>query len=225
MWRVKHALRPRLLAEFTGTFLLVFIGAGAIVVNELFGGPISHVGVALTFGLVVASVIYALGEVSGAHINPAVTLGFWWAGRFPRRDVLPYVSCQLLGAAAASGLLLLLFQQPAVQGQTVPAGPAWQSFALETLLTFLLMLTIIAVATGAREKGVNAGLAVGGVVALAALFGGPVSGASMNPARSFGPALTSGAIGVLWIYLLAPVLGAALAVYGCRAMRGRECCQ
>ena len=198
-------------AEAFGTFALVFAGTGAAVVNEEFAGTVTHVGVALTFGLVVLAVIYAIGDVSGAHINPAVTFGFWCARRFSGSQVLPFLLAQCLGAVAASLTLRALFPANANLGGTLPAGSLMQSFLLEILLTWFLMFVILCVSTGAKEKGLMAGVAVGAVVALEALFAGPVSGASMNPARSLGPALVSGQTATLWIYLLAPVLGAALA--------------
>jgi aquaporin Z len=205
-------LMRRLTAEAIGTFALVFAGTGAIIVNDISGGTVSHVGIALTFGLVVMAMVYAIGDVSGAHINPAVTVAFWAARRFAGKRVAPWVLAQLFGAVVASGVLRVLFPGHDNLGATLPAGIWWQSLVLETLLTFLLMFVILNVATGAREKGVMAGAAIGSVVALAALFGGPVSGASMNPARSLGPALMSMQLQHLWIYLVGPVAGAVLAV-------------
>jgi aquaporin Z len=214
-----------LVAELLGTFFLVFAGTGAIVVDEVRGGAVSHVGVALTFGLVVLALIYALGEVSGAHFNPAVTVGFWLAGRFPARRVPPYVASQCVGALLASALLWLLFLGDATTlGATRPKGPAVRSFGLEALLTLFLMFVILSVSTGAKEKGVMAGVAVGSVIALEALFAGPVCGASMNPARSLGPALVSLDLSHLWLYLLAPPLGAGLAVLACRLVHEGPCC-
>ncbi len=200
------------LAEAVGTFALVFAGTGAIVINDLSGGVISHVGIALTFGLVVLAVIYAIGEVSGAHINPAVTLGFWASGRFPAKHVAPYIVSQSLGALLASVLLWALFPAHESLGATVPAGAAGQSFVLEVVLTFLLMFVILCVAIGAKEQGMMAGTAIGATVGLEALFAGPISGASMNPARSLAPALVSLELSQQWIYVAAPVLGALLAV-------------
>ena len=212
------------LAESIGTFALVFAGTAAIVIDELNGGVISHVGVSLTFGLVVMAMIYSVGDVSGAHLNPAVTLGFWASGRMSRREVAPYVVSQSAGALAASLIVRALFLESQTLGATIPAGRASQSFVLEVLLTSILMFVILGVSTGAKEKGLLAGVAVGGAVALGSLLGGPVSGASMNPARSLGPALVSGHVQALWIYLTAPVLGALLAVGGCRCVRDSECC-
>jgi aquaporin Z len=213
-----------LAAELVGTFALVFAGTGAIVIDDVSGGAVSHVGVALTFGLIVLAMIYAVGDVSGAHLNPAVTLGFFLARRFESRRVLPYISSQIVGALLASALLRLLFPAHASLGATQPAGPAWQSFVLEVVLTLLLMFVILSVAAGAKEKGLLAGVAVGSVIALEALFAGPVCGASMNPARSLAPALVSLRPEHLWIYLVAPPLGAGAAVVTCRCIHGGTCC-
>ncbi len=214
----------KLTAEFLGTFALVFTGTGAIVINDVSGGAVTHVGVALTFGLVVLAMIYALGDISGAHLNPPVTFGFFVARRLEWRSVPPYIAAQCGGALAASGLLRGLFPSNSTLGATAPAGPALQSFLLEATLTGLLMFVILNVSTGAKEKGVTAGIAVGAVIAFEALFAGPISGASMNPARSFAPAVISGHFESLWIYLLAPVLGAVVAVSACRCVPTEGCC-
>ena len=216
-------LRRQLAAEFAGTFALVFAGTGAVVINDI-SGVVTHVGIALTFGLVVLALIYALGDISGAHLNPAVTVGFWAAGRFPLRLLPGYVLAQLAGGVTASVLLRLLFDQHPTLGATVPRAGAGQSFVLEIVLTLILMFVILSVATGSKEKGVMAGVAVGAVIALEALFAGPICGASMNPARSLGPALVSFHPEYLWIYLSAPPLGAALAVLACRCVHDRPCC-
>ena len=216
-------MRQRLTAEFLGTFALVFAGTGAIVINDA-TGSVTHVGIALTFGLVVLALIYALGDVSGAHFNPAVTLGFVVARRFPLRDAGPYVGVQFLGAIAASGCLRMLFPDNDRLGATIPRGTAVQSFVLEFLLTAFLMFVILNSTTGAKEKGLVVGIVVGAVIGLEALFAGPICGASMNPARSFGPAVVSGHLASLWVYLLAPALGAAVAVSGCRGVQARGCC-
>jgi aquaporin Z len=213
-----------LLAEALGTFMLVFAGTGAIVINDISGGAITHAGIALTFGLVVLSVIYAIGEISGAHINPAVTIAFWAARRFPGVMVLPYVLSQCAGAVIASAALWLMFSDHVTLGATLPAGSVWQSFVLEIILTWWLMFVILGVSEGAKEKGIVAGLVIGSVVALEAMFAGPISGASMNPARSLGPALVSLNLATLWIYMIAPVLGAWLAVHTCRLVQGQACC-
>ena len=204
-------IRNRLAAEAIGTFVLLFAGTGAIVVNDA-TGAVTHDGVALTFGLVVLALVYALGDVSGAHLNPAVTLGFAAADRFPRREAGPYIAAQLAGAFVASLLLRVLFPESLTLGATIPRGAAGQSFVLEVVLTWFLMLVVLCVSTGAKEKGVTAGIAVGAVVALEALFAGPICGASMNPARSLAPAVVSGNTAVVWLYLVAPAVGALLAV-------------
>ena len=214
----------RLFAEFLGTFGLVFAGTGAIVIDQAANGAVTHVGVALTFGLIVSAMIYAFGDISGAHLNPAVTTGFAVAGRFPWKEVPGYVLAQSAGAFAASGLLRMLFPADQNLGATLPAGSVGQSFVLEVVLTFFLMLVILSVSTGSKEKGITAGFAIGAVIALEALFAGPICGASMNPARSLAPALVSGHLSSLWIYLLAPVIGAVLAVPACRGCRDADCC-
>jgi aquaporin NIP len=200
------------LAEFIGTFALVFAGTGALVIDSLTGSQITHLGIALTFGLVVMSMIYAVGDVSGAHLNPAVTLGFFLARRLPLQTAWKYVAGQIAGAVAASLLLHGLFPTHLDLGATHPTGPAMQSFWLEILLTAILMFVILRVSTGPKERGLMAGIAIGGVIAFEALFAGPISGASMNPARSLAPALVTMRFEDLWIYLLAPPLGAAVAV-------------
>lgn len=214
----------RLAAETVGTFILVFAGTGAIVINDTSGGAVSHVGVALTFGLVVLAMIYAVGDVSGAHLNPAVTLGFYAARRMERRWVLPYIVSQCVGAVLASLTLQLMFPSHVTLGATVPAGNSIQSFVLELILTFILMFVILSVSTGPKEKGIMAGIAVGAVIGLEALFAGPISGASMNPARSLGPALISLRLDHLWIYVTAPILGAIASVGACRCVQEKGCC-
>ena len=214
----------RLAAEAIGTFALVFAGTGAIVINDVSGGTVSHVGVALTFGLVVLAMIYAVGDVSGAHLNPAVTLGFLAGRRFEARWVAPYVLSQCVGAVAASLLLRVMFPSHATLGATLPAGADLQSFVLEAILTWLLMFVILSVSVGSKEKGVLAGIAVGAVIAFEALFAGPISGASMNPARSLAPAVVAGRLGSLWVYLTAPFLGTGLAVLACRCVQEKPCC-
>lgn len=199
-------------SEFIGTFALVFCGTGAIVINQESGGAVTHAGIAITFGLIVSAMIYTLGNISGAHINPAVTLAFWVAGKFPFREVVPFIISQLAGAFTASGTLWLLFPSNATLGATLPAGSPMQSFILEVILTFMLMLVILHMAHGSKEQGMFAGLAIGSVVLLEAMFAGPVSGASMNPARSVAPAIVSGHTEHLWVYVCAPVLGALVAI-------------
>lgn len=211
-------------AEFFGTFCLVFVGTGAIVINQISGGTVSHVGIALSFGLIVLAMIYSVGEVSGAHLNPAVTLGFCAARRLAWANLLPYAVSQCLGAIVASIAIRALFGNQHALGATLPASGAAQSFALEVIVTAILMFVILTVSHGAREKGITAGIVVGATIALGALFAGPISGASMNPARSLGPALVSGNLGELWIYLAAPICGALGGVMVCRCVQGQDCC-
>lgn len=211
-------------SEFLGTFGLVFAGTGAIIINQVSQGAITHVGVALTFGLIVMAMIYTFGDVSGAHLNPAVTVGFWFAGRLEAALVLPYIISQLAGAFLASGLLRFLFPHNETLGATLPAGTEMQSFVLEFVLTFILMLVILNVSNGAKEKGVTAGIAVGAVIGLEAMFAGPITGASMNPARSLAPAVVSGHLEHLWLYIAAPVLGALVAKFACQCVREKGCC-
>ena len=199
-------------SEFLGTFFLVFAATGVVIVNELAGGAITHTGIAITTGLVVMAVVYAVGDVSGAHINPAVTVGFWLAGRFPPYRVVQYIVSQCLGAVAASLLLLFLFPDLISLTVTMPSGSIMQSFVLEIAITFLLMFVILSVSTGSMEKGIMAGSAIGGVVGLSVLWAGPISGASMNPARSIAPAIVSLDFASLWIYIAGPVIGAAISV-------------
>ena len=214
----------KILAEFLGTFILVFAGTGAMVINQVTGGTIGHVGIALTFGLVVMAMIHAFGDVSGAHLNPAVSIAFSVAGRFPKNEVPGYVIAQLGGALAAGATLKLLFPSAHDLGMTVPRDGIMQSFVLEIILTAILMLVIFSVSSGSKEKGITAGITIGGVIALMALFAGPISGASMNPARSLAPALMSGNFHQLWLYPVATIVGALLAIPLCRATRGPECC-
>jgi aquaporin NIP len=211
-------------AELIGTFALVFAGTGAIIINDAANGSVTHVGIALTFGLVVLAMIYTVGDISGAHLNPAVTFGFWLSGRFSGTQIPAYIASQLAGAFLASGTLRLLFPAHRTLGATLPAGSDLQSFTFEVILTFLLMFVILNVSTGAKEKGITAGIAVGAVIGLEAMFAGKICGASMNPARSLAPALVSGAIEHLWIYLTAPFIGAALAIVACRGCQEPECC-
>jgi aquaporin NIP len=199
-------------SEILGTFALVFCGTGAIVIDKVTGGAVTHVGVAITFGLIVMAMIYGLGEISGAHLNPAVSIGFALAGRLPVKALSVYIVSQLIGAFLASITLRFLFPGDDLLGATLPAGSASQSFILELILTFILMLVIVNVSTGPKEQGLFAGVAVGSVILLEAMFAGPICGASMNPARSLAPAVVSGHFKSLWVYLIAPVIGAALAI-------------
>ena len=212
----------KLLAEFLGTFILVFAGTGAIISNDFSGGAVTHPGIALTFGLVVMSMIYTFGDVSGAHLNPAVTIAFAASGRLPWKTVPSYAAAQTLGAIAASSLLRSQFPSHPTLGATLPSGSASQSFIFEFILSAILMLTILRVSTGAREKGITAAIAIGSIIGLEAMFAGPISGASMNPARSLAPALVSGNTQHLWLYLIAPTLGTLAAIPLFRATRSPE---
>ena len=206
-------------AEILGTFALVFCGTGAIIINQETSGIVTHPGIAFTFGLIVMVMIYALGPVSGAHLNPAVTIAFTVAKRFSIREVIPYLLSQSAGAFLASATLHLLFPANQFLGATLPAGSETQSFVLELILAFFLMLVIIQVATGSKEQGMFAGLAIGGTVLLEAMFAGPICGASMNPIRSLSPAFISGHTEHLWIYLTAPFIGSMTAVAAWRLIR------
>jgi len=210
----------RFVAEAIGTFALVFAGTGAVVINDVTSGGVSHVGIALTFGLIVMAMIYAVGDVSGAHLNPAVTLGFFTARRLEGRLVPAYILSQIVGAIIASAALRCMFGNHASLGATLPLGPDWQSFFLEAILTGILMFVILCVSTGSKEIGTMAGIAIGGVIGLEALFAGPICGASMNPARSLAPALVSGNLRGLWVYLTAPIFGSVLAVPLWKLTRG-----
>jgi aquaporin NIP len=207
------------IAECIGTFALVFCGTGAIIINQETNGAISHAGIAATFGLIVMCMIYTFGEISGAHFNPAVTIGFTLAGKFDKREIAPYIGSQMAGAFLATLLLKFLFPLNQHLGATLPAGSPQQSFILETILTYLLMLVILNVSQGSKETGLFAGIAIGGTVLLEAMFAGPICGASMNPARSLSPAVISGNMADLWVYILAPVTGGVLAVFTWKALK------
>ncbi len=200
-------------AEGIGTFILVFAGTGAVMVNKISGGAITHLGISLVFGAVVAALIYGVGHLSGAHFNPAVTLAFWASGFFPKRRVLPYILAQVVGAIAASTLLLITLGPVAKLGATLPLNDNWlQALVLETVLTFILMFVILGSGLDRRAPIGFAGLAIGLTVGLEAAFMGPITGASMNPVRSLGPALVGGIWQHHWVYWVAPILGAQLAV-------------
>jgi aquaporin NIP len=209
-----------LAAEFVGTFALVFAGAGAIMVDAK-THALGHVGVAITFGLVIMAMIYALGHVSGAHFNPAVTLAFAVTRHFPWSRAAGYWAAHVIGAIVAAALLRGSLGNIAHVGATLPSGSEGQSFLWELVMTFFLMFVIMAVATDTRAVGEAAAIAVGATVGLDAMFGGPISGASMNPARSAGPALVSGDLHALWLYIVAPVLGAALGALAYQLIRGK----
>jgi MIP family channel proteins len=213
-----HRLGPALVAEGVGTFVLVFAGCGAIAVGSLHGTAEAAI-VAVAFGLAVMIGIYSMGHVSGAHFNPAVTLAFAISGHLPRRRVMPYWAAQVAGALLAAAFLRLSLGAAADLGVTQPSGSEVQAVAWEVLLTAMLMLVITSVATDARAVGQAAAIAIGATVALGALVGGPISGASMNPARSLGPALVSGELAHITIYLVAPLVGAAIAALGYDLLR------
>jgi len=214
-------LTRRAAAEGLAAFALVFAGCGAIVADSVYGGALGTVGIALVFGLVIMTMVYAVGHLSGAHINPAVTVAFTLTRHFPAREAAVYVAAQLAGAVLGALLLAAVWtDHPADLGATVPSVGSGSALAYETALTALLMFVIMAVATDTRAVGAAAAIAIGGVIGLDALFGGPVTGASMNPARSFGPALVSGEWSQLWIYLLGPVAGAALGAIAYQLVRG-----
>lgn len=201
------------LAEGIGSFVLVFAGTGAVMVNQITDGALTHLGISFVFGAVVAALIYAMGHISNAHFNPAITLAFWTSGFFPKRLVLPYILAQSLGAILASVTLLVALGRVGHLGATLPLNGNWiQSLVLETLLTFILMLVILGSGLDRRAHIGFAGIAIGLTVALEAAFMGPITGASMNPARSLGPAFVGGIWEHHWVYWVAPILGAQLAV-------------
>lgn len=206
------------LAEAIGTFALVFFGTGAVMVNEISGGVIGHMGISFAFGLIVMVMIYSFGSISGAHINPAVTIAFACTDRFQRKDTFSYIIAQIGGAILASLLLRFLFPHTSTMGETLPAGTWQQSFMLEILLTFFLMLVILMVSQNDETTAYTA-IAVGATVLLEALFAGPITGASMNPARSIAPALVAWNIPHLWLYIAAPILGGLLASFTWRLLK------
>ncbi|MHB8576215.1 MAG: MIP/aquaporin family protein [Dehalococcoidia bacterium] len=212
----------RYAAEFIGAFALVFAGPGAAVIDAYTHGGVTPVGIGLTFGLIVGAMIYAIGHISGAHINPAVTLAFTVTRHFPRRDVPGYLTAQLSGAAAASLVTKGLYGDTAHLGATLPSHGAGQAAVLEFVLTFFLMFVIMAVATDVRAVGEAAAIAIGGYVALAATFAGPIAGASMNPARSFGPALVSNTWSSWWVFWIGPIFGALAGALAYQIVRGGE---
>ena len=212
------------IAEFIGTFAMIFCGTGAMTINEVTGGDVTHVGIGITWGLIVMAMIYAFGEISGAHFNPAVSIAFAYAKKFSWKEVPKYIFFQVAGAFAASLLLMWLFPKSELLGATIPSVDIWRAFVLELILTFFLMVVIINVSTGSKEMGMMAGIAIGSVVLLEALFAGPITNASMNPARSLAPNIVSGNIKGLWLYILAPIIGALLAVVSCKFVKHENCC-
>jgi aquaporin NIP len=201
------------LSEFIGMFILIFAGTGSVIVNQHTNGALGLAGIAAVWGFVIIAMIYAFGDISGTHINPAVTIAFAVDKRFSWKEVPPFLIAQLLGALAASMLLHFLFPDNPSLGLTQPSGSEMQSFILEVVMTFILMLVILRVSVGAKEKGITAGIAIGGTVWFLVLFGGPISGTSLNPTRSLAPAIISGDFNALWVYLTAPFAGALLAVF------------
>lgn len=215
-------------AEFIGTFSLVFCGTAAMAINEITNGSVTGVGIGITWGFIVIAMIYAFGDISGAHFNPAVTVAFAFAKKFAWKEVPKYIIVQCLGAIFASLVVWFLFPESEWLGGTQPSVepyfPPIKAFVLEILLTFFLMIVIINVSTGAKEIGIIAGLAIGGVIMLEAIFAGPMTNASMNPARSLGPALINGHLENLWIYLTAPFIGTIGAILSCRLVKSDNCC-
>jgi aquaporin NIP len=212
------------ISEFIGTFAMIFCGTGAMTINEVTGGDVTHVGIGITWGLIVMAMIYAFGEISGAHFNPAVSIAFAYAKKFSWKEVPKYIFFQVAGAFTASLLLMWLFPKSELLGATIPTVDVWRAFVLELILTFFLMVVIINVSTGSKEVGMMAGIAIGSVVLLEALFAGPITNASMNPARSLAPNIVSGNIKGLWLYILAPIIGALLAVVSCKFVKHENCC-
>jgi len=215
------ALLRALAAELIGTFALVFAGAGAVMVDAK-THQLGHTGVAIAFGLVIMVMVYGVGHISGAHFNPAVSVAFALTRHFPWPRVATYSAAQVGGALLAAAILRGSLGDVAQVGATLPAGSQGQSFLWEVVLTFLLMFVIMAVATDARAAGEAAAIAIGGTVGLDAMFGGPISGASMNPARSIGPALVSGDLHALWLYIAAPFVGAGLGALAYQFVRGEQ---
>lgn len=211
------------IAEIIGTFSMIFCGCGAMVINDFTGGTITHPGVAITWGLIVMAMIYAFGDISGAHFNPAVTVGFAVAKKFSWNEVPKYIVSQFIGAISASLLLLYLFPESDL-GATLPSIEPLKVFVIELLLSFFLMVVIINVSTGSKEIGPIAGIAIGSVILLEAMFAGPLTKASMNPIRSLAPALALGNFTQLWVYLTAPFVGMFLAVYSCKLVKSDNCC-
>ena len=218
---LQRPLARKLAAEFVGTFALVFAGCGAIMVDAK-TGALGHVGVAISFGLVIMVMIYGVGHISGAHFNPAVSFAFALSRHFPWPRVYAYWAAQLAGALTAAAILRGSLGNIAHLGATLPSGSQGQSFLWELVLTFFLMFVIVAVATDTRAVGEAAAIAIGGTVGLDAMFGGPISGASMNPARSIGPAFVSGNLHALWLYIVAPLVGAALGAVTYQFGRGES---
>ena len=212
------------IAEFIGTFIMMFCGTGSMTINEATGGDVTHVGIGITWGLIVMAMIYAFGEISGAHFNPAVSIAFAYAKKFSWKEVPIYIFFQVGGAFAASLLLMWLFPESKLLGSTIPSIDLGRAFVIEILLAFFLMVVIINISTGSKEVGIIAGIAVGSMILLEAVFAGPITNASMNPARSLAPNIVSGNYHGLWIYMIAPILGMLLAVVSCKLVKHENCC-
>ena len=212
------------IAEFIGTFIMMFCGTGSMTINEVTGGDVTHVGIGITWGLIVMAMIYAFGEISGAHFNPAVSIAFAYAKKFSWKEVPIYIFFQIAGAFTASLLLMWLFPESKLLGSTIPSIDLGRAFVIEILLAFFLMVVIINISTGSKEVGTLAGIAVGSMILLEAVFAGPITNASMNPARSLAPNIVSGNYHGLWIYMIAPVLGMLLAVVSCKLVKHENCC-
>lgn len=213
------------LAEAIGTFVLLFAGCGSIIISDLYPNTITHGGISMAFGTAVLVMIYAVGNVSGAHFNPAVTIGFCFAKKMDKKEALMYILFQLIGAILSMILINYLFEPVSVFGVTVPSVSVFKAFLIEILLTFILMTVILNVSTGYKEKGIMAGVAVGTTVFILALIGGPLTGASMNPARTIAPALIAFDFSHIWLYIVGPIIGAILASPMCKLVQGENCCE
>lgn len=212
--------QSKYISEIIGTFILVFCGTGAIIFNQLSGGEsIGHLGISIVTGLTVAAMIYTVGDISGAHLNPIVTFAFYLAKEFPVKLILPYLIAQGIGATLASLSLKMMFPSSNTLGETMPNVPDSSAFILEVILAFILVFVILHLAKGSKEQGMFAGIAIGSTVLLEVLFAGPICGASMNPIRSIVPALISGKIQHQWVYLTAPFIGAIIAVYSWKILK------
>ncbi|MGZ3901965.1 MAG: MIP/aquaporin family protein [Neobacillus sp.] len=214
-------MNKKLISEFLGTYFLVFAGTGAVVIDEI-TKSLTHVGIALTFGLVVMALIFTFGHLSGAHFNPAVTIGFLIHGDINKKESVYYIVIQIMAGIAASATLFCLFGNVASLGATLPRGSWSQSFVLEFILTFFLMMVIFGSAVHGKAVKSFAGIAIGATVGLEAMFAGPICGASMNPARSIGPAIVSGATQYLWVYIAATILGASCAALIYKLLHEKE---
>lgn len=210
------------LSEVIGTFILIFVGTGCVVVNQQTNGALGLTGIATVWGFVIIAMIYAFGDISGTHLNPAVTVAFAVDQRFAWKEVPAYLGSQLMGALAGSFAVHLLFPENTTLGITQPSGTEMQAFVMEFLMTFILMMVILRVSVGAKEKGITAGIAIGGTVWFLVLFGGPICGTSLNPTRSVAPAIVTGNFQHLWLYIAAPFAGALTAVFVHKVLHDAE---